>query len=82
MKLKDNYKCDICGKIEPWGKTWRRYSSILYDETCPDDMPHVCSEKCRKILDQKMATGEIKLPKLYNRHGQIHASVKRGKRGY
>jgi hypothetical protein len=77
---KRTYRCDICGKEEPWGPTWVRYSSILLDDECPDQVPHACSEACGSEMKHRVDTGVFVLPVL-KMHGY---SVKKisGKRGY
>ena len=58
------YRCDVCGHVDFWGESWSRYSSILADEVCPDQVPHMCSEQCKEIANQKLSSGEWKLPKI------------------
>jgi len=61
------YKCDGCGKIGPWEDGWMWYGSVLHEETCPQDVPVACSEKCYGIVMEKIAFKEFVLPKLKNR---------------
>lgn len=73
------YRCDICGEQGPWGATWSRYSSILLDEECPNDVPHACSEKCRQEVSHRVKTGVFVLPVLKMRgYSVIRKSEKRG----
>lgn len=80
------YRCDICGEEgimtregEP-ETTWRRYSSIALDETCPDDVPTACGDQCIKELEKRLADGRIELPKLRATPGYFEV-VRKG-RGY
>lgn len=59
-----SYTCDGCGKIGHWDQQWSSFGSLAMEETCPDDMPTVCSDKCREILKKKIESGEIRLPVL------------------
>lgn len=75
------HKCDVCGRVERWSDLWSRYSSVLHDDTCPNDMPEACSEKCKIKMLEKLDSGEWKLPKL----SRVHAygcDVKESKKGY
>ncbi|MCK5132717.1 MAG: hypothetical protein KAR40_11265 [Candidatus Sabulitectum sp.] len=78
---KPTHKCDVCGKIDFFTSDWSRYSSIMHDETCPDEMPEACSEACKAILMAKLDSGEWKIPLL----SRIHAygcDVKTPRKGY
>ncbi len=44
------WKCDTCGKEEPWGETWR--SKITPHKTW-DEVIVVCSEECKNKFDKK-----------------------------
>lgn len=61
------YHCDICGRNGFWneqGFDWTRYTSILHDDLCPDDVPTACSEDCRKQMMIRIESGRFKLPKI------------------
>jgi hypothetical protein len=75
------YRCDICGKVEPWGPTWTRYSSIAHDETCrKGEIPTACSEPCKAELARRVDAGEIVLPKL--RSAGYYMYVSKPGKGY
>lgn len=80
MKIGYRHQCDQCGKIEPWNSCWRRYSSIRHDETCPELMPDLCSEACRKLFLARIEKGEVRLPELSN-HG-YYSSLRKAGSGY
>lgn len=49
------WKCDHCGKEEPWGKNWRS-RMILHKSGGPgpwDEELVACSEDCAKSIDEK-----------------------------
>ena len=49
------WKCDNCGKEEPWGKNWRS-RMILHKSGGPgpwDEELVACSEDCAKSIDEK-----------------------------
>lgn len=61
------HKCDICGRLGFYGEEgfdWSRYTSLLLDECCPDDVPEACSEKCKAELQRRIGAGEMVLPKI------------------
>jgi len=58
------YRCDVCGHVALWSDSWKRWSSIAHDETCPDEVPTACSEPCAAELKGRLNTGQFKLPKL------------------
>lgn len=74
------YRCDVCGKEDFWGPDWWRYGSIAHEETCPNDMPHMCSEACKTEGLRRIKRGEWKLP-VVAIHGYT-SYVVRQKRGY
>jgi hypothetical protein len=78
--LRRRWTCDVCGKTEYWDENWSRYSSISHDETCPNDVPCMCSETCRKIGDEKLKNGEWVLPVLRADPGGFR--VNHPRRGY
>lgn len=64
-RKRSEYECDICHRRGFWDEgTWTRYSSILLDETCPDDIPVACSSACATELKHRIDTGVIGLPTL------------------
>lgn len=75
------YTCTVCGKEEPWGESWGRYSSIALDETCPDDVPYSCSEECAAEVMLKVKKGEWRLPVL-RMEGMSGYGVSVSKHGY
>jgi hypothetical protein len=74
------YRCDICGWQDEWNLDWSSYGSVEMSETCPKDIPTMCSKKCRLEFEARMADGRIRLPKLKN-HG-YYSVVLRPKFGY
>lgn len=49
------WKCDHCGKEEPWGQNWRS-RMILHKSGGPgpwDEELVACSEDCAKSIDEK-----------------------------
>lgn len=74
------YRCDACGRVDVWGPDWSFFGSIILEETCPDLLPHVCSEACREIADAKLASGEWKLPVLSR--DKYHPVLRRPQIGY
>lgn len=47
------YYCNVCGRIDNWGKGWRWYGSIKEQEELPRDeiiKRVVCSEKCSALM--------------------------------
>jgi hypothetical protein len=71
------YTCTVCGKKEPWGEGWGRWSSIAHDETCPFDVPFYCSPECSLVVTQKIRAKEWKLPYLMAEPGGFAVVVKR-----
>ena len=74
---RNKYKCDSCGHIGFWDSNWIQYSSIAMQEACPGDIPTACSEKCMEDIIKKMASGEIKLPKIKADAGGFRALTDR-----
>jgi hypothetical protein len=75
------HRCDICGKVEPWGPTWTRYTSLMHDETCrAEEIPSACSEPCHVELERRVTAGEIALPKL--RSAGYYSYVSKPGKGY
>jgi hypothetical protein len=73
------YHCDICGADDFWQPTWARVSSFAHDEACPDDVPTVCSDECRKELDVRLEDGRVELPRLkFTAGGAVVAGRRRG----
>jgi hypothetical protein len=61
------WTCTICGKKAEWDDSWSWYGSILHEETCPNDIPVACSEKCIREIEINLNSGRFKLPTLRNR---------------
>ncbi len=80
MILGHRYQCDQCGRVDAWDDSWRRYSSIRHDETCPELMPTLCSKACQEAFMRRVERGEVRLPKLHN-HGS-YSSIREGGQGY
>lgn len=76
-KVRRLYQCDACGKRDAWGPTWGRYSSVILDETCPDQVPVACSDECADVVLANIESGEWALPEI-DRMGRIKSS----RRGY
>jgi hypothetical protein len=76
LPVRNKYKCDICGKVDFWDKNWGRYTSIAHDETCPNDVPCACSDKCWTALEKKIDSGEFALPVLRSDPGGFYVSEK------
>lgn len=69
--------CNVCLTV---GFEFRRWSSIALDETCPDEVPHACSDDCAAEMKRRIETGEWKLPVLELRG--YHFEVMRRREGY
>ena len=76
------YKCDVCGKEEKWNKNWEWYGSYAHSDTCPKDVPTVCSVQCRIVLDEKIRNKEIELPKLSKKDNSIFYEKTSRRKGY
>ncbi len=50
------YKCDVCGKVGPWGKGWS-WKMKLHTRQLWDEMITVCSEECR--LGYEVTRGQL-----------------------
>jgi len=61
------FKCDICGKKAWRNDEWVSYGSIALSETCPQDIPLACSDKCCVEMKRRFKNKEMALPKLTNR---------------
>ena len=82
-RIEDNkriWKCDICGKEDFWDENWSWYGSYAHVETCPDDIPTVCSDKCMNELLYKIKHNFIKLPFLKNQG--YYMEVRGERKGY
>lgn len=77
---RSKYRCDICGAEGFWQDGWMHYSSLMHDEACPEEMPTVCGESCRRELDRRLKDGRVKLPKL--RRTAVGAIVTSPRKGY
>ena len=66
------YQCDVCGKVGFWNEDWSWYGSLADEETCPDLIPHLCSDECRKVADKKIKTHEWELPVVRNKGYQSY----------
>lgn len=84
LEARIEYRCDICGRVGIWDEgTWCRYSSILLDETVPQEqLPHACSDDCAAELERRVAAGVIALPTVRMSAGGYHAHVSKPGRGY
>ncbi len=60
----EKHKCDICGKVEVWGKSWGVYGSLNHEDACPEDMPSACSDDCKNELMHRVEIGKFVLPEL------------------
>ena len=60
------YQCDVCGKIDFWTEDWSWYGAIAHQDTCPELIPHLCSDECLKIAEVKIRTHEWELPVIRN----------------
>lgn len=58
----NTYKCDACGKVEPWGDGWRWLGSWIMWDVHPELLIHVCSKKCQTAMQKKMGAGEVQQP--------------------
>lgn len=59
------WKCDICKKVALWDDDWSTFSSIAMQEELPaTEIPTVCSDVCRKVFEEKLANGRIKVRKV------------------
>lgn len=76
------YECDGCGKQSFWTEEWQSYSSIALEETCPKDIPTVCSEECKGKFKERLKSGEIVLPILEREKNGIHRTVIQERKGY
>lgn len=74
------YRCDICGFVGIWSDSWKRWSSLALDETCPNEVPTVCSEPCAAELKGRLESGLFKLPKLRGDAGGF--KVTKPRQGY
>jgi hypothetical protein len=63
------WRCDVCGKEEFWNDRWWSLGSIAMDEACPEDVPTVCSDECKRSFERKVARGEIVFPKIKSTPG-------------
>lgn len=74
------WKCDICGKVDFWGEGWSQYSSLLIDETCPQDALTTCSDACKDDAELRLNTGQIRLPVL--KINGYNVKIKKPRKGY
>lgn len=84
LEARIEYRCDICSAVGIWTEDsgWRRYGSLLLDETVPaEEIPHACSDKCASELEHRVKRGVIVLPTLRVSGGGFAVVTKPG-RGY
>lgn len=56
------YRCDVCGKVGKWDKSWSWFGSLGLQDERPQDVPTLCSNQCELEFRQGMAVGRIKVP--------------------
>jgi hypothetical protein len=55
LRQQNIWKCDNCGKVEPWGPDWRS-RLILHKSGGPgpwDETLVACSQDCQDAIDEK-----------------------------
>ena len=58
------YECDICKRRGRWAEGWIWYGSLLMQECIPDEVPTLCSDKCKEIFDARLKLEVITVRKV------------------
>ena len=74
------WRCDACGREGRWDSHWRQYSSILMEETCPDDIPTMCSSDCVSAWKKLMREGKVSVPRIAKQG--LRLNIKQERKGY
>ena len=62
LAVRNEWKCDQCGKVGIWDKGWWAGGSIALEECCPEDVPTLCSDECKDKFDERIKKGEVEVP--------------------